>query len=581
MKHHRLAIFFTAVSLTALMVLNVPVFGQENIKVTAGNVYPGEVDMKAFTLTKDTRVKLDGALGLFHYRGSELVFYGWILDTNTRKVVWHMVESKDRGRYDRGITHIKETLSLPRGDYEIYYAAASNRSERVGDSPNVVSKIISSIFDIDRREYTRKFRDELVLTVSGKSPGFVRANALQLVKAREKQAILSITRTENDRRVQKAFALTKETRVRIYALGEGSESTSYDYGWIDDIKTNKRVWTMSGRKAESPGGAEKNILADEEITLPPGQYLVHYTTDDSHSYQEWNSLPPDDPQFWGITIWPVSDKDLANAASLENFQLPKPVIELTKVRDGEHVSRGIMVNKPMDLRVLCVGEGNKEGRMYDHGWIENAYTREKVWEMKGRSNDHAGGGQKNRKIDEVIHLDKGNYIVKYVTDDSHSYRDWNTIPPAEPERWGITLWVTDEKDRDSIQAVESDQFVNQNVIVKIIRVMDDSSFHKPFTLTEDTRIRILAVGEGASRRMVDYGWIEEKERGDIVWKMKYRDTRHAGGAEKNRLFTGTLELRKGDYELHYVTDGSHSYMDWNAAPPDDQDIYGITLLREK
>jgi hypothetical protein len=63
--------------------------------------------------------------------------------------------------------------------------------------------------------------------------------------------------------------------------------------------------------------------------------------------------------------------------------------------------------------------------------------------------------------------------------------------------------------------------------------------------------------------------------------MTYRKTQHAGGARKNRLFSGTIVLEKGEYDVHYVTDDSHSYMDWNATPPDDQESYGITLIKER
>lgn len=31
------------------------------------------------------------------------------------------------------------------------------------------------------------------------------------------------------------------------------------------------------------------------------------------------------------------------------------------------------------------------------------------------------------------------YRVFYETDGSHSYRDWNSTPPRDPERYGITL----------------------------------------------------------------------------------------------------------------------------------------------
>lgn len=458
MKHNRTAFNsagIACVSLMLLITLVTPAFiyavPQEKTGITAGNVFPGEVAMKAFSLSKDGKVKLDGALGLFLDKGTELVFYGWILDSNTRKVVWHMLT--ERKEFERGLNDIKETIPLPKGDYELYYAAALNHSEHVGESPNLVSRILSSIFDLDKKRYSHTYRDQLKLTVSGAGSDMTEANPIELVNRQGKNAIISILRSPNESRIQKAFALAKKINVRIYAVGEGRRETTYDYAWIDDIVNNKRIWTMNERDIKAAGGADKNILVDEVITLPAGKYLVHYTTDASHSYEGWNSLPPDDPQSWGITIRPVNENELADATPIQDFQLPKPVLELIKVKDDETVSMGVILDKPMALRVLCVGEGEAHGEMSDYGWIAKADTGAKVWEMSGRGNQHAGGAGKNRMIDEVIHLDKGDYVVNYVTDDSHSYNDWNAAAPFEPERWGITLWVTAENDRDSIRLV--------------------------------------------------------------------------------------------------------------------------------
>ena len=61
--------------------------------------------------------------------------------------------------------------------------------------------------------------------------------------------------------------------------------------------------------------------------------------------------------------------------------------------------------------------------------------------------------------------------------------------------------------------------------------------------------------------------------------MTYRATEAAGGAAKNRRFDGTITLPAGAYTLRYETDDSHSFGSWNATPPDEPDMYGITLYR--
>ena len=78
--------------------------------------------------------------------------------------------------------------------------------------------------------------------------------------------------------------------------------------------------------------------------------------------------------------------------------------------------------------------------------------------------------------------------------------------------------------------------------------------------------------------MFDYAWIEDYNTGKTVWKMEYADTRRAGGASKNRLYDGLLYLEKGRYVLHYQSDGSHSYADWNDDPPRDKRNWGVTIF---
>ena len=72
-------------------------------------------------------------------------------------------------------------------------------------------------------------------------------------------------------------------------------------------------------------------------------------------------------------------------------------------------------------------------------------------------------------------------------------------------------------------------------------------------------------------------WIEHAN-GHTVWEMSYRMTTHAGGAEKNRLFDGTIRLAAGRYVLKWESDGSHAFGDWNDDPPDDPEGWGIAVL---
>jgi hypothetical protein len=97
------------------------------------------------------------------------------------------------------------------------------------------------------------------------------------------------------------FSLPSSQEVRIFAIGEGQGGEMSDYGWIEDEK-GSRVWEMQAPKTTYAGGASKNRKVDAQITLPPGNYKLRYKSDDSHAFDNWNSLPPD-INFWGIAIY--------------------------------------------------------------------------------------------------------------------------------------------------------------------------------------------------------------------------------------------------------------------------------------
>jgi hypothetical protein len=122
---------------------------------------------------------------------------------------------------------------------------------------------------------------------------------------------------------------------------------------------------------------------------------------------------------------------------------------------------------------------------------------------------------------------------------------------------------------------------DKNVIARIVKVGDDADRVERFKLDRTTRVRVYAIGEGQNREMYDYGWIENVGTGDIVWEMTYGMTFHAGGHRKNRMVNTTIVLDRGEYKLHYVSDDSHSFGDWNVDPPDDQESWGITLYRDE
>lgn len=69
-----------------------------------------------------------------------------------------------------------------------------------------------------------------------------------------------------------------------------------------------------------------------------------------------------------------------------------------------------------------------ENTMFDYGWIEDMKGKI-IWQMAMPQTTHAGGALKNRHINNTIKIKKGNYVLKYKTDESHSPAQWDDKPP--------------------------------------------------------------------------------------------------------------------------------------------------------
>jgi len=560
---------------TLLMFL-APARLQADDELVLGGPEPGKITTMGFQLDQPCRIQITGKGGSFegfrvHSRDKKahrvpLVFYAWILNSETREPVWHTFKSakqRHKKRY-RGLFEIDESVNLRPGHYEVYYAAA----------PDMGTPACRKT--CRRVKYRNKHRKQLEIMVTGH---VLKAdNGRGVVDQLSEEAIIALPRQGNDQSHWQDFCLKSAASIRIYAQGEGNRKTQGDYAWIVNADNNSQVWSLSERRSQGAGGAEKNLRVDETVTLAKGRYRVHYVSDQSHSFDGWNDLPPNDPQFWGVTLWASSKKD-RRRVSHRSFHLAEPVVELVRAGNNTELSRGFRLNRDMDLRLLCLGEGTARGGFRDGGWIIDANTREKVWSMDYEWSQSAGGAERNRLVDQVIRLPKGEYIAYYATDDNHAYAAWDEGKPYDPARWGLSLWTVRKSDAYGVATFSERSLGNKHVLAQIVGIGDHDYRRTNFTVPGVTHLRIQALGEGERGSMTDYGWIENRETGRVYWEMTYRKTDHAGGAKKNRAFNDIIVLPKGDYRLIYKSDGSHSSQGWNASPPDDRNRYGITILQ--
>ena len=537
----------------------------------------------AFAVDGETEVRIE-AVGASLQSGEYMFAYPWIIDARTRALVWSMDEevtepvtgSNWLRRYD-------DDLRLRQGTYELYYY--SGWPDLLSRGGSVDLENLGDVFKrlgewLSRRKSGAAGGETLAsdyyVRVTGNS-SLIHA----IAQPPPREAVVSLTHPGNDAYLHDAFTVRAPSDLEVYAIGEYSSSgdAMVDWGWIADATSGRRVWEMDHDNTDPAGGAEKNRLFHDHIHLAAGNYVAYYVSDDSHTYDDWNSPPPYDPEGWGLQVF-VSDAQRAQVVPCEDLRQSHPLLQLVGIGDNELRSAAFRLSLAEPLRVYAIGEYDKYGdQMSDYAWVVRREDKRKVWTMTPDNTEPAGGASKNRQFDGVVDFAAGDYTLYYSSDGSHSYGGgWNAAPPHDQKSYGVSLFAaSDNFDPATFTLLEKPEESGAGVLAAITRVGNDADIIKHFTLRSPTRVRIVAEGEGGRDGMADYGWIEDAAGGDIVWEMTYRKTAHAGGAEKNRMVDQTILLDKGEYAVHYVSDDSHAYGSWNDDPPTDPESWGITV----
>ncbi len=572
--------WLTAIGLFAILFR--PGFGQDaQIEIRYNDAKT--IQIAGFTMNSEKAIKVEaiGAGGEkeilrihnFQEDPKNMFVYAWILNARSRKMVWRMtIDNTKPDWWDKYNRSFSGEVLLPKGEYEVYFAAVEPTYFSIDGGFIGFERIFDKVLGRDTwwRDHSEKWK----LSISGVDAVFNEPAVLKYQRAVKNEAVFSLSGIGDGEMRKKGFSLKKNADLRLYVIGEANKGEMYDHAWIVNAESRSKIWEMRDRESEHAGGAIKNKVAEVTVRFPAGDYLVYYKSDDTHSYDEWNANPPYDPNFWGITIF-ASDPDFDKATVTDYADNPGSLIlALDRVRDDEYRSQGIDVTKSQRVRVYAVGEG-RNGRMYDYGWIEDVRTGRRVWEMTYGITEPAGGSDKNRLFDGVVALEPGQYTVHYRTDDSHSFGGWNTDRPYDPEAWGIRLYALGGGNGIQLYQPEDDQ----RMLVEISQVGDEEHIRKQFRLERSGRVRIYALGEGDWDEMYDYAWIEDLNNGRTVWRMRYDQTRNAGGSSKNRVFDDTIYLKAGNYVAHYRSDDSHSYGHWNDTPPTDASKWGVTVYR--
>ncbi|MGD8922456.1 MAG: hypothetical protein PVH24_04345, partial [Candidatus Zixiibacteriota bacterium] len=258
------------------------------------------------------------------------------------------------------------------------------------------------------------------------------------------------------------FQLDRDGDIQIDAVGLKPDyrDDMLVYSWIIDAGTREPVWVMSERSARHM--KKTDVLYEEDVTkhLKKGKYELYLYAggnlfssikiDGSKGFISFledlfdgKDREDDLSDLLEECYVRLSSGDISSS-DLKTYEvtgdIPDALVKYNQLGDDEYIERGFTLTKPGNLHIYSIIEyprGNQTP--VDYGWIVNADTREKAWQMDDWNTDWAGGGDKNRKFDDDVHLDKGNYILYFVTDDSHSFDEFNVNPPYDPYNWGITI----------------------------------------------------------------------------------------------------------------------------------------------
>lgn len=248
---------------------------------------------RGFTLGKDMYLSIK-CLGEGVY--DDLKDYGWIINADTRKKVWVMdigyTEHAGGAKKNRVV---EEDIFLKKGSYITFYKTDDSHSyEKWNDTP-------------PDDEY------RWGLSLHAKNSDDIKFVSLfDETDYKCRNLLAEVVRVKDNDFKYSFFEIYKRTTIRIYAIGEGTRSEMFDYGWIEDM-AGKILWQMDYKKTRYAGGAVKNRLAEDLLVLPAGKYKICFKTDDSHSFDKWNANPPEDAARYGLTL--IADETVAEDIS--------------------------------------------------------------------------------------------------------------------------------------------------------------------------------------------------------------------------------------------------------------------------
>ncbi len=236
--------------------------------------------------------------------------WGWIENEETGETVWQMeYEETSQGGGNRQNRSAKAILTLAPGTYLVGFKTDGSHSFAAGfnkSSPDNAERWGMAVFPLDPADGTKdgisvEQLDMELPTESTDDEAVAMGSRLDDIE-RDRFFVQRIE-LGNEMDVRESFEVLDTVKVIVAALGELSESSQYDYGWLDDLGSGERLWEMTYETTQPAGGDTNFRSAWIELTLAPGMYRAGFTTDGSISFGNFSSEIPDNPQDWGIAVF--------------------------------------------------------------------------------------------------------------------------------------------------------------------------------------------------------------------------------------------------------------------------------------
>ncbi len=521
-----------------------------------------------------------------------LAAYPWILNRDTREVVWQM--SPANVQVERTtLVHSATTLTLPAGTYDIFFTTYGNSRES-RKKGNVITSLFKTHWTSDSDSW------QLIMRLAGDADAasaVVSSDHQEDLAPRGEGILWTSAPMPNYLKKQYVFTVDQPGTIRTYALGEICEREECDYGWVEEVFSGTRVWELTGLNSTAAGGMATNRMSNQDVELPPGMYRAVFRTDRRHAWGKWIANPPLDPAGWGMTLQTgVGEGATIGARTFDPWTDLTPVIRISHVGNDERRQVQFEVSTPTDVVLAAVGEITGSGSLYDCAWLRNDKTGEQIWEMSYANSFSAGGASKNRQEVAFIKLPAGLYSVFYETDDSHAFDSWNSPKPTHPDRWGVALFELG--DAPTIRLSERAAPVvaprvppapasppadvpplgTGEVIADARGIRSESDVALPISLTSPARLHVVALGEISMIGRYDYAWIENRD-GATVWEMSYENTIPEQSNDAYRKFDGIIELPSGSYVVRFTTDFSRAYGDFGNEAPAEPEAWGVVVER--